>query len=96
MGPSPAGIFYINETPRVNPFSLDWPRDGGISFYSLAASGGGVSIDIITGRISFDWACAPYGEIPLNVAEYVRRTHFRDGHHIDEPVVSIVIPYKQD
>jgi len=63
-----------------------------ISFYSLAASVGGVCIDMVSGAVRFDWDYVPFGEAPADLATYVRRTHFRNGQHSDDSVAAIVVP----
>lgn len=62
------------------------------SYFSLADSDGGVIIDMINGRVKFDWKYVPFGQVPAAFASFVRRTHFRNGRHIDEPPARIVVP----
>lgn len=65
---------------------------GEVSYYSLAASVGGVCIDMVSGTVRFDWDYVPFGEIPMDLATYVRRTHYRNGQHSDDSVAAIVVP----
>ena len=62
------------------------------SHYSLADSDGGVIIDMIDGRVNFDWLLVPFGEIPATFASFVRRLHFRNGRHADEAPARITVP----
>jgi hypothetical protein len=68
------------------------PSDYRFSYYSLAHAEGGVCIDMIDGRVRFDWAYVPFGEIPHAFATFARRLHFRSGKHVDEPARQIKVP----
>ncbi len=68
------------------------PSDYRFSYYSLAHSDGGVCIDMSDGRVRFDWAYVPFGEVPGRFAHFARRLHFRSGHHVDEPTREIKVP----
>lgn len=65
------------------------------SYFSLARSEGGVCIDMTDGRVRFDWAYVPFGEIPGAYAAYARRLHFRSGQHVDEPAREIKVPPRE-
>jgi hypothetical protein len=70
------------------------PIDYHFSHYSLADAEGGVCIDMTDGRVRFDWAFVPTGHRPSAFATFVRRLHFRNGHHVDEPARQIQVPVK--
>lgn len=68
------------------------PIDYHFSHYSLADGEGGVCIDMSNGWVRFDWKLVPLGQRPGAFATFVRRLHFRNGHHVDEPMRQIQVP----
>ena len=93
MGPPPPGTLSQHQAARMKLLQQGGARGfNDISFYSLAASVGGVCIDMVSGAVRFDWDYVPFGEAPADLATYVRRTHFRNGQHSDDSVAAIVVP----
>jgi hypothetical protein len=84
----------LRNPPRVPMVSssLVAPMDYHFSHYSLADADGGVCIDMTGGRVSFNWAYVPLGSVPGAFASFVRRLHFRNGRHVDEPMQQIQVP----
>lgn len=80
----------MNETANAAT-KLD-PADYRFSHYTLAHADAGVCIDMTDGQVRFDWAYVPFGEVPRAFAMFMRRLHFRSGHHVDEPTRQLKVP----